>query len=100
MLDMSDLVVGDSQPADPVIFIGSRPERGIPSPQAAHFVIFLPISECSVDRGSELLGQAVRNGIDLCRGLAALSGSRRLQQLGERIHELAQTFFKRVSVTV
>jgi len=72
MLDMRDLVVGDSQPAEPVIFIGSRPERGIPSPQAAHFVIFLPIRERSVDCGSELLRQGVRNGIDLCRGLAAL----------------------------
>src|SRR6266481_4372180 len=92
MLDMRDLVVGDSQPAEPVIFIGSSPERGIPSPQAAPFVIFLPIRERSVDCGSELLRQGVGNGIDLRRGLTALPGSRRFQQLREGVNELVKSF--------
>src|ERR1700688_4534646 len=94
MLDMRDLVVGDSQPAEPVIFIGSRPESGIPLPQAAHSVIFLPIRESSGDFGSELLRQGVGYGIDLRRGFPALPRARRFQQLRERIHELAQAFFQ------
>src|SRR5579863_8291126 len=56
---MRDLVVRNSQPAEPVAFIGAGPERGVARPQALHLVIRLPIFERGLHGLREIVGHFV-----------------------------------------
>src|SRR5215469_8609921 len=44
------LIVGNPQPAEPMIFVRSRPERGVRPPQAPNFVVFRPIRQRAFHR--------------------------------------------------
>src|SRR5215469_7622633 len=39
------LIIGNPQPAEPMIFVRTRPERGVRPPQTPNFVFFCPIRD-------------------------------------------------------
>ncbi len=59
LVAVSDLVVGDVEPAQPVGFVGAGPERGIVLPQTADLVAGAPVVDVGLYRGRQGLGQFV-----------------------------------------
>src|SRR5258708_33426659 len=98
MATVRRLVVGNPEPPEPVILICSRPKRGIRSPQAPYFSVFLPIRERLVHSRGGFWWQKVGNRVDLRPGTSALPRTRCFEQLREGVNKLVQTVFeKRVS---
>ncbi len=82
-----ELVLGDSQPAQPVGLIATGPEGGVPSPQTSHLPVRLPIIERRLHLCGVCVGQpaGLPPSHRLRRRLTAiLDGA---EQLGESLRE-------------
>ena len=85
-----ELPVDDPDPADPARLVAARPQRGVARPQAARAALGVPVREALGDLGLQVVGQRVGLRVDArAIGLAAAALDR-LQELGERLHELLE----------
>ena len=95
-LDVSQLVVGNAEPSEPLRFVPAAPQRRIPSPELSHPQRPTPptIFHCSGER----LGQRVRQAIEASR--PCLPGLLlHLQQLPKGVGEELHAFNESLSVT-
>src|SRR6516164_11786414 len=89
-LDVSQLVVGNSKPSEPLRFVPAAPERRIPSPDLSHPSLSAPLRQRLFHYGGQRLGQRVRQAIEASRLCLLGLLLHRLQQLrkgvGEELH--------------
>src|SRR5260370_12626289 len=84
MLLMRELVFGDSEPSQPVAFVGPGPERGVARPQAAHLTGHFPILDRLLKLRVDLSGQAVSLRIHFSLRDIFTLGINGIEQLVER----------------
>src|SRR5579862_973834 len=58
------LLVGDGEPAEPVVFIGVAPERGVFLPEPRDLVVASPVLQRGIDGGMELFRELVGQAIN------------------------------------
>ena len=93
VLDVGDLVVDDSQPADPLGLVGAAPQRGVAAPQAAGFVVGLPVGERGLDRGGQFGGELGGLAVDLGGSLAG-GLEQRFESRGELLDTVVCQFVR------
>src|SRR5438270_3815909 len=64
LLQVCQSVLDDREPADPLIFILTRPKRGITAPKPGHFVAGLPIIESCLHRLCQRRGELPAGQLD------------------------------------
>ena len=57
--EVGELVVDDAEPTHPEALVFSGPQRGVPGPQPADFIVRLPVGEGLLDGGLLVCGQRV-----------------------------------------
>jgi len=58
-IDVGDLLLGDTQPAEPVALVRTSPNRSVALPEPLYLVILLPIFERRFDRTAQRRWQLV-----------------------------------------
>jgi len=53
---MRELLVNDGEPAEPIAFVRSRPERSVPLPEARYFIISFPVFDACGNRTCKRTG--------------------------------------------
>ena len=92
--DVRQLVVGDVQPAQPALLIGTGPERGVFCPQTADLAGPLPIRDDFRNAGRKMLRQCVGLPVEQRRDLAASPLVYRREQAIERLAEERDAVFE------